>query len=232
MNLRVDRDVENAPGLRLHQAYAAVRAHSKLLAAPLTAEDQGLQSMPDASPTKWHLAHTTWFFETLVLKAFAPSYRPFDPRFHELFNSYYEALGARHPRPQRGVLSRPTLAEVWDYRVHVDAAIERLLCASSAPQTAVEIISLGLQHEQQHQELILTDIKHAFSLNPMKPRYGSPVPPETFDQSPINAQTNSRMTWLDYPGGLLEIGHRGQSFAFDNETPCHPVWLQPYQLAS
>src|SRR6202158_1901738 len=154
---------------RFVSRYAAVRALTETLAAPLGPEDQCVQSMPDASPTKWHLAHTTWFFETLVLMPHAPDYEPYDRRFQYLFNSYYEALGARHPRPQRGLLTRPALKELLKYRRHVDAAMAELFGrAGEAARSAFEdIAELGLHHEQQHQELILTDIKHAFSCNPM-----------------------------------------------------------------
>ena len=153
--------------------YLSLRALTERLAAPLGAEDQCVQSMPDASPTKWHLAHTTWFFETLVLMPHARDYEPYDPRFHYLFNSYYEALGPRHPRPQRGLLTRPTLEDVLAYRHHVDAAMERFFeRAGQAGRLAFkDMAELGLHHEQQHQELILTDIKHAFSCNPLLPCY-------------------------------------------------------------
>src|SRR4051812_11811891 len=150
---------------RFLSRFAAIRATTEVLAAPLGDEDQCVQSMPDASPTKWHLAHTTWFFETLVLMPHAPDYQPYDPRFQYLFNSYYEALGARHPRPQRGLITRPGLDEVYQYRRHVDAAMTRLFERTPESRRAgfEGVAELGLHHEQQHQELILTDIKHAFS---------------------------------------------------------------------
>ena len=155
-----------APGLGdLPARYRQVRRHSLRLAAPLSAEDQCVQSMPDASPTKWHLAHITWFFESLLLAPHAPGYRAFDPRWHYLFNSYYEALGPRHPRPQRGLLTRPSLDEVHAYRRHVDAAVEALLADPAALPRIGPILTLGLHHEQQHQELLLTDILHAFALS-------------------------------------------------------------------
>ena len=149
--------------------YAQIRRCSEALAAPLSAEDQNLQSMPDASPTKWHLAHTTWFFEAVVLAKFAPTYRPFDPGYAYLFNSYYEGLGPRHPRSQRGMLSRPPLEDIVEYRLHVDEAMARLI-EERASEVAV-LTTLGLHHEQQHQELILTDILHAFAINPLLPAY-------------------------------------------------------------
>ena len=157
----------------LARRYAEVRSRSLALAAPLTPEDQCVQSMPDASPTKWHLAHTSWFFEAVVLGPHAGGYQPFDVRFFHLFNSYYEALGPRHPRPQRGLLTRPALPEVHAYRRHVDAAMERFITGAddAAWEAAAPLVELGLQHEEQHQELILTDLLHAFSCNPLLPAY-------------------------------------------------------------
>jgi ergothioneine biosynthesis protein EgtB len=182
--------------------------------------------MTEASPAKWHLAHTTWFFETFVL-AGVSGYRPFDPAFNYLFNSYYEAAGPRHPRPQRGLLSRPTVEEIYRYRAHVDTAIGSLFAGagSSSAEGSAPTLTLGLHHEQQHQELLLTDILHAFGQNPLKPAYraertegrpGAQVPP---------------MRWLDYPAGLRWIGHEGDGFAFDNEGPRHRVYLEAYRLA-
>ncbi|MBV8534031.1 MAG: DinB family protein, partial [Alphaproteobacteria bacterium] len=150
--------------------FRAVRAATDAVAAPLSAEDQQVQSMSLASPTKWHLAHTSWFFETFVLCKFAPGYEPFDPHYHYLFNSYYEALGERHPRPDRGLLTRPSLEEIHAYRRHVDMAMESVLAAQSAEEVH-RLIELGCHHEQQHQELIVTDIKHVFGLNPLAPPY-------------------------------------------------------------
>jgi ergothioneine biosynthesis protein EgtB len=202
----------------LADAYASVRAHSEKLAAPLSAEDCALQSMPDASPVKWHLAHTTWFFETVIL-AKQPGYKPADPRFAFLFNSYYEALGPRHPRPRRGLLSRPGLEEIYAYRAGIDAAMLQACGDDSLRDT----IMLGLHHEQQHQELILTDIKHGFFSNPLLPAY-RPEP-----SAPHAAQ---KPEWLAHDGGTVSIGHQGPDFAFDNETPRHPVLLQPFRIAS
>jgi ergothioneine biosynthesis protein EgtB len=202
--------------------YAAVRRHSEALAAPLSAEDQNIQSMPDASPTKWHLAHTTWFFETVLLAKFDPGYRPFDPGFSYLFNSYYEGLGPRHPRPQRGLLSRPSVAEISEYRLHVDEAMARLIEARAAD--IAPLLTLGLHHEQQHQELILTDILHAFSCNPLLPAY-TPAKPQA-------APAAFEKTWIDHDGGVVEIGHRGGGFAFDNEGPRHEVLLRPFRVAA
>src|SRR5690242_19744787 len=178
------------------QSYAAVREATERLAAPLSPEDQSIQSMPDVSPTKWHLAHTTWFFETFILTGFDPDYRVFDPAFAYLFNSYYEAVGARHPRPERGLLSRPTVDIVIAYRDHVNSAMARLIeqLAELAWSEVAPLLELGVQHEQQHQELILMDIKHVFSLNPLVPAYQAP-------QLQVQAPA-SPLTWLDFAGGL------------------------------
>jgi ergothioneine biosynthesis protein EgtB len=205
--------------------YAAVRAHSRALARLLSAEDQAIQSMPDASPTKWHLAHTTWFFETFLLSGFLSGYEPFDPAFGFLFNSYYEALGERHPRAQRGMITRPDGTEVAAYRDHVDQAMGRLISgADGETWAAVEpLLALGLNHEQQHQELILMDIKHALSLNPLDPAYRAPRL-QALDRTP-------GLGWHDMAGGLVEIGHQGEAFAFDNEGPRHKVWLEPFGVA-
>jgi ergothioneine biosynthesis protein EgtB len=212
----------------LQHAYDEIRRHSMALAEPLSAEDQGVQSMPDASPTKWHLAHTTWFFETIVCKPHLPGYRPFDERYAYLFNSYYEALGPRHARPQRGLLTRPSLQEVHAYRRHVDAAMSMLM-SRAEPDTLATIeplITLGLHHEQQHQELIVTDIVHALSCNPLMPAYR----PQTNDAA--RPSTRARpLEWLAQPGGVVSIGHDGHGFAFDNEGPRHEYLLRPYEIA-
>jgi ergothioneine biosynthesis protein EgtB len=200
----------------LAQTYAAVRAHSEMLAAPLSAEDCAIQSMPDASPVKWHLAHTSWFFETVVLSKVS-GYRPFDPRFAYLFNSYYEALGPRHPRPRRGLLTRPSLNEVMAWRAHVDAAMH------AAGADLRDLIILGLNHEQQHQELILTDIKHAFFSNPLLPAYGAQA---------AAPRPSQKLEWREHQGGVVAIGHGGEAFAFDNESPRHDVLLRPFRIAS
>jgi len=202
--------------------YAQVRRRSEALAAPLSAEDQNLQSMPDASPTKWHLAHTTWFFEAVVLGKFAPDSAPFDPAYAYLFNSYYEGLGPRHPRPQRGLLSRPPLEDIVEYRLHVDEAMARLIEARAADVAA--LTTLGLHHEQQHQELILTDILHAFSINPLLPAYAPARPAEV--------RTSEPAAWIDHPDGIVAVGHDGAGFAFDNEGPRHDVLLRPFRIAS
>src|SRR5262245_48829309 len=211
----------------LAESYHEVRAASEALCAPLSAEDCALQSMPDASPVKWHLAHTTWFFETLVLEGL-PGHAPFDPAFRVLFNSYYETVGRQHPRSERGVISRPPLERVRAYRRHVDAAILRLL-DSGAPDALLAVIELGVHHEQQHQELILTDLKHAFSRNPLRPAYrdgdGHAAPREP-------ARAARLLRWHGFAGGLREIGHAGAGFAFDNERPRHRVYIEGFELAS
>ena len=206
------------PSSSLAQAYGEVRAYSEALAAPLSAEDAGVQSMPDASPTKWHLAHTSWFFETVILSR-VPGYKPFDPRFAFLFNSYYEALGPRHPRPKRGLITRPSLDEVLAYRAHVD----RGMTAAFDDASQREAILLGLHHEQQHQELLLTDIKHAFFSNPLLPAYRTEAPAP---------QPAAPLDGISLPGGVSLIGHDGAGFAFDNESPRHQVLLRPFRIAS
>jgi ergothioneine biosynthesis protein EgtB len=206
--------------------YGAVRAQSLSLTATLSAEDQLIQSMPDVSPTKWHLAHTSWFFETFLLLSHLAGAEPFDPAFGYLYNSYYEAVGERWPRAERGLLSRPSLDEVLAYRAHVDAGMERLIGEADADLWArIEpLLELGLHHEQQHQELILMDIKHVFSINPLAPAYQPAPRPAGAPAQPVD--------WIRFPGGLVEIGHDGKGFAFDNEGPRHKVWLEPFDLAS
>ena len=201
--------------------YAALRARTLTLAAPLSAEDQAAQSMPDASPTKWHLGHTTWFFETFLLSPNLAGYKPFDPVFTYLFNSYYEAVGARQPRPERGLLTRPPLEAVLAYRAHVDAAMSELL--RDLPPSLDGLVSLGLAHEEQHQELILMDILHLFSRSPLSPAY------DPAWREPAKADAPARL--LAFEGGLVEIGHEGAGFAFDNEGPRHKVHLEPYRLS-
>jgi ergothioneine biosynthesis protein EgtB len=203
--------------------FAQVRGATEALAQGLTAEDCALQSMPDASPVKWHLAHTTWFFETFLLEANVPGYRPFDPAFRVLFNSYYNSVGEKHPRPERGMLSRPDLETVFAYRRHVDGAMHGLF-ADPRLAPARELIELGLNHEQQHQELILTDLKHLLSRNPLKPPYHKPWP-----LTAISARVRG---WIGSAEGKYEIGHAGSDFCFDNETPRHGVWLDAFEIAT
>ena len=209
-------------GADLAERYAAVRAASLQIARPLSAEDQQAQSMPDASPAKWHLAHTTWFFETFLLAPHLAGYRPMDAAFAYLFNSYYEAAGPRHPRPARGLITRPGLDEVLAYRRHVDAAVQQLL-ASERTSEVEFLTTLGLAHEEQHQELILMDVLHLFAQSPLKPAYGPGY---------ASTRADAPLSWVDFDGGRVEIGADGQAFAFDNETPRHEALLRPYRLAS
>jgi ergothioneine biosynthesis protein EgtB len=214
----------------LTEQYPLVRQWSEKLCQPLQVEDYVVQSMADVSPPKWHLAHTTWFFETFLLQPYLPKYQVFHPQYGFLFNSYYEALGSRHPRPQRGLITRPTVAEVYQYRAHVDAAMTELLHQiekSEHSKAIADLITLGLHHEQQHQELLLTDLKHIFSCNPLRPAYRTDLP---MDDSAI-AIPSAHLEWLDYSGGLHVVGHNNDSFAFDNESPRHQVYLEDFYLA-
>jgi dimethylhistidine N-methyltransferase len=207
----------------LAERFSFVRANTLALASPLSPEDQLAQSMPDASPSKWHLAHTTWFFETFILEPHAPGYRLFDPRYGYLFNSYYEAMGARHPRPARGLLTRPSTTEIGRYRAHVDKAMKALLAGPLTPQTR-DLVVLGLAHEEQHQELILMDILSLFAVSPLKPAYSA--------QAPVAKACLVPSAWVEIDGGAVEVGADGPGFAFDNETPTHTVLLAPYRIAS
>jgi ergothioneine biosynthesis protein EgtB len=207
----------------LAAAYAEVRQVTERLCEPLATEDYVVQSMPDVSPTKWHLAHTSWFFETFVLSDALPDYTPFHPRYAYLFNSYYNAVGDRHPRPQRGLLTRPTVGEIFRYRRHVDDAMAHLLTAAPAEAVAA-VTTLGLHHEQQHQELLLTDIKHVLASNPLHPAYRECPPRPPAAAPPFD--------WVPHPEGVCSIGHDGDGFAFDNETPRHRVLIRPFALAS
>jgi ergothioneine biosynthesis protein EgtB len=206
--------------------YLRVRSETEALAAPLSPEDQTIQSMPDASPTKWHRAHTTWFFETFVLLPNLPGYEVFDPAFGYVFNSYYEAVGPRPPRGSRGVLSRPGIQAVSDYRAHVDAAMTRLLANCSSE--VANLVVIGLHHEQQHQELLLTDIKHAFSCSPLYPAY-RPAPPASV------SEVSPSVEWWRIEGGIYKVGYQSSetagAFAFDNETPAHDVLLRDFAIA-
>jgi ergothioneine biosynthesis protein EgtB len=202
-------------------AYCRVRGLTETLAAPLSAEDQTAQSMPDVSPTKWHRAHTTWFFETFVLERFATAFEPYDPAYRMLFNSYYHGVGEQYSRPERGVITRPGIDEVADYRRDVDRRV-----TSELPQDHAELhalVELGLHHEQQHQELLLMDIKHVLSRNPLRPTYRSAAAP-TDDIA-------EKVRWIELDGGLVEIGHPGDGFCFDNELPRHRHHLEPFAVA-
>src|ERR1700722_17798375 len=207
------------------QTYRNVRAETERRAASLSPEDQVVQSMPDASPIKWHRAHTTWFFEQFVLVPHAPSYRGYDARFAFLFNSYYVAAGPRHARPKRGLVTRPDAADVAHYRAHVDEAVARLL-ADAAPDVfdrVIALVEIGLHHEQQHQELMLTDILHAFSENPTAPAYD---PDWRWPHD-----VSSRNDWYELAEGIHTVGHQAQGFCFDNETPAHRALVGPVGIA-
>jgi ergothioneine biosynthesis protein EgtB len=205
--------------LSLEERFRSTRRLSEALAAPLSDADATVQSMPDASPTKWHLAHTTWFLEAFLLRDHLPGYVLYDERWPFLFNSYYEAEGARHARAARGLLSRPALDEVLTWRRHVDEALSPLL---AQPDLAT-LIELAIQHEQQHQELLLTDIKHALWSNPLGSSY--------VDAAPQAAVPSAIGGWHQHPGGIARIGHDGDAFAFDNEGPAHRVLLEPFALS-
>ena len=230
-----DRSIESLPkeqsdrmpeGL-LVARYRAVRGLTDTLASPLSAEDCAVQSMPEASPVKWHLAHTSWFFETFVLQIYRPGYRLFDDGYGYLFNSYYDAVGQRISRSQRALISRPSLAEVNRYRRHVDEHVGELLgcLAGTEPRDLGEIVELGLNHEQQHQELILTDIKHALAGNPLRPAYRARA------EAPSGLITPP-VAWVEFPEELRWIGHGGGGFAYDNEGPRHRVFVAGFRLAS
>jgi ergothioneine biosynthesis protein EgtB len=219
----IARSSANDPRLAWLAAYRAVRAETERRAALLSPEDQVVQSMPDASPTKWHRAHVTWFFEQFLLRPHATDYKVFDERFAYLFNSYYVAAGPRKARPQRGLITRPTTGEVGDYRSHVDAAVSALIETTEDVAKLIPIIEIGLHHEQQHQELLLTDILHAFSHNETHPAYDPQWqwPRPSGEVAAAGAQI----------AGIHMIGHGGDSFCFDNEQPAHQVVLRPVRLA-
>lgn len=211
----------------LAEGYRRVRQWTEELCAPLAPEDYVIQSMPDASPTRWHLAHTTWFFETFICKSFIPDYRPYHEMYEYLFNSYYNAVGAQYPRPERGLLSRPTVREVYQYRSHVDHAVLDHIETATPEQMAAlrETLVLGFNHEQQHQELILTDLKHMLSHNPLAPVY-------TPAAGPADGSAATELRWTDVPGGVHTIGSEGGGFCFDNEGPRHRTLLQDARIAS
>ncbi|MGE5649066.1 ergothioneine biosynthesis protein EgtB [Noviherbaspirillum sp. UKPF54] len=210
--------------MRTSSRFDAVRGQTLDLAAPLSEEDCCVQSMTDASPVKWHMAHTTWFFETFILERFEPAFRPFHPAFRMLFNSYYNGVGDKYPRPQRGMLTRPALGEVLAYRRNVDERMAVLLDRRGGDPELDMLLEVGMHHEQQHQELMLTDVKHLLSLNPLWPAYSNAA----FEPAPPAAPAG----WRAFDGGVVEIGHAGGAFCFDNETPRHRQFLEPYALAS
>jgi ergothioneine biosynthesis protein EgtB len=209
---------------RFLEAFRRVRSETERRASPLSPEDQAIQSMPDASPIKWHRAHTTWFFETFLIRPNVPGYKIFDERFAFLFNSYYVAAGPRHARPKRGLITRPDAAEVAEYRAHVDAAVEKLIAEAGAaawPEIA-RILEIGLNHEEQHQELMLTDILHAFAQNPTNPAYDANWQPP---------KSAGKEGYVELPEGIHTIGHQGEGYCFDNESPSHRVLVGPVKLA-
>ena len=206
--------------------YDAVRKLTEQVAEPLSAEDQTVQSMPDVSPTKWHRAHTTWFFETFLLEASLPRYRHFDEHYRYLFNSYYEGVGPRHARNERGHLTRPGAKEIGDYRHHVDDHMQLLLeRVDGGDDEIAALVALGLNHEQQHQELIVMDIKHVLSVNPTLPHYGKA---RWWDQ-PIDRSKAGK--WIEHEGGVTEVGFAGKGFSFDNEAPRHDALVQPFAIS-
>ena len=203
--------------------FETIRAATLAIAAPLSPEDMVVQSMQDASPIKWHLAHTSWFFETFILMENLPAYEVFNPYFKTLFNSYYVSLGDRHPRPQRGLLTRPSLSDILNYRKHVDLAVHQLLEQVTSPEVKI-LLELGLQHEQQHQELMLTDIKHLFFHNPLFPAYSRTGLPSSESAPPLD--------WILYEATTRPVGHTGESFHFDNETPRHLTHIPSFAIAN
>jgi ergothioneine biosynthesis protein EgtB len=205
---------------RLLRRYVDVRRVTERLCGPLATEDYVVQAMPDTSPAKWHLAHVSWFFETFLLRPHLPGYRPLDERYTVLFNSYYNGVGAQFSRPARGHLSRPTVDEVYAYRAHVDKAMAELLERGRAP---ADVVELGLNHEQQHQELLVTDLKYNLSVNPLSPSYGAP---------PAQGRAAPPLARVEFAGGIAEIGHDGDAFCFDNERPRHRALLGSYALGS
>ena len=218
-----------APSSVLALRFEQARAQTERLIEPLSAEDCQIQSMLDASPAKWHLAHLTWFFETFVLERFEPQFKPFDASFRVLFNSYYNGVGAKHPRAQRGLISRPSLDEVLAYRAQIDARVVDVMARADEADRAelAQLIHLGLHHEQQHQELLLTDIQHALSFNPLHPAYAR--------RWPLTSTAPQPLRWHAYGGGLVQHGFDAAldgEFAFDNETPRHPAYVAPFELAS
>jgi len=208
----------------LLQSYREVRDQSLAITAPLEVEDYTVQSMDDASPPKWHLAHTTWFFETFLLEPYEKGFKPHHPRFRVLFNSYYQSVGAQHARPQRGILSRPSIQEIRAYRAAVDERMSALLGRTDDPEI-LHRVTIGLHHEQQHQELLLMDIKHNLWANPLRPTYRADL---TAGPADINASPHA---WHSFEGGQVAIGHSGAGFCFDNEAPRHDVLVRPFELA-
>ncbi len=224
LNLRDGKNLEERENLI--ERFSDVRNFTLKLCETLVTEDYVIQSMPDVSPAKWHLAHTSWFFEAFVLKNSDPSYVPLDPMYNFIFNSYYVQIGARHTRSQRGLLSRPTVKQVYEFRDHIDSAVIRFIesCSGKVFSESAPVIEIGLHHEQQHQELMLTDIKHVFSVNPLYPVY--------IHKESASFKEIQKHEWIDFHGGNYEIGHAGTEFAYDNETPRHKVYAGSFLLGS
>lgn len=236
----------SASSSQLSKKYSLVRGDSERLCQPLEIEDYGCQTCPEVSPPKWHLAHSTWFFETLILKPYLTGYIEFHPLFGQLFNSYYESFGAQHPRPERGLLTRPTVAQVYEYRRYVDTAMELLLVdiGHSRREAIEQMLVLGLNHEQQHQELLLTDIKSIFAYNPLRPVYQEPLKTKPVPEMELKTALKSgkcpEIEWIGISGGLCNIGHDagsadqqvGRDFSYDNEGPRHEVIIRDFKLAS
>lgn len=223
-----DRPADESDGPDLLLRYQEVRRFTESLCEPLETEDYVIQSMPDVSPAKWHIAHTSWFFETFLLAPNLPGYRSPHLQYNFLFNSYYNAVGDRHCRAVRGLLSRPTVRDTYEYRHYVDEKMEELLrtCTPEEVRTLAPVLTLGLHHEQQHQELILTDIKHVLSVNPLRPAYAA------IEENEVKDQPVPPLRWVEFPEGLCEIGFEGEGFCFDNETPRHRVFVERYAVGS
>lgn len=213
-----------SPNAALIEIFLQTREYSMILAVPLTDEDCCVQSMPDASPIKWHLAHTSWFFETFILEAYERDFTPFNPAFRVLFNSYYDGVGDKYPRARRGMLTRPELPEIRAYRSNIDMRMQYLLQSSACDAECLRLLELGVQHEQQHQELMLTDLKHLLSLNPLKPAYL----PRTLKTMPVQTE----LEWHTFEAGVVEIGYRDGDFCFDNELPSHRQFVESFALGS
>jgi len=226
---------EGTPSHKLLAAFKRIRKTTELLATPLSEADCTAQSMPDASPVKWHLAHTTWFFETFVLETLA-GFAPFDAHYRVLFNSYYESVGPQHHRPSRGLITRPGLNEILNYRAHVDERLEHHLGTGALDDKTRAVVEVGLHHEQQHQELILTDVKHLLAQNPLQPAYRrSPQSQQLIQPLSQDASTSAScesVSYVAFPGGLQEIGHKGLGFSYDNERPRHQTYVPPFSLAT
>lgn len=223
--VRKIREIESRQSpVHLASSFVSTRQLSMEIIEPLSEEDCQIQSMPDASPSKWHLAHTSWFFETFILKKFVQGYQSFNPHYEELFNSYYNAVGKQFNRPQRGMLSRPSLSEIVQYRQHVEAAIQKFVPSDGCTIAALELLEIGIQHEKQHQELMLTDIQHGLFQNSILPAYASDIQAQESNAAP--------MSWIEFEGGLKEIGAGTEGYAFDNERPQHSYYLKPFKLAS